>query len=60
MMAKFNVEVWEIQSYKMEVDADSVDAAEAEAHRILQETSPENYGADYGDKWTDVMDAEGM
>ena len=59
-MKRFRVEVWEIQSYNMYVDADSADAAETEANRILQETSPENYGAEYGDKWLDVMDAEGM
>lgn len=57
-MPTFKVEVWEIQSYEMEVDADSAVAAETEATRILQETTPENYGAAYGDKWLDVMNAE--
>lgn len=59
-MARFRVEVWEIDSYNMYVDADNAEQAQTEANRILQETSPEDYGADYGDKWTDVMDAEKM
>lgn len=59
-MPTFKVEVWEIQSYQMEVDADSADDAEAEASRILQETTPERYGAAYDDRWLDVMNAEAM
>lgn len=51
------VEVWEIQSYFIEVDADDEDAAKEEANRILQEMSPEAYGCEYGDRWTDVMEA---
>lgn len=57
-MPTFKVEVWEIQSYQMEVDADSADDAETEANRILQEMSPERYGAAYDDRWLDVMNAE--
>lgn len=60
MMAKFKVEVWHVQSYSMEVDAESADAAETEANRILQEMTPENYGAAYDDQWLDVMDAEAV
>lgn len=54
----FVVEVWEIQSYKMTVDALSASEAQAEVNRVLQEMSPEAYGCEYGDKWLDVMDAE--
>ncbi len=59
-MARYRVEVWEIDSYNMYVDADSAEQAQTEANRILQEMSPEDYGADYGDKWSDVMDTEKM
>ena len=59
-MPTFKVEVWEIQSYQMEVDADSADDAEAEASRILQESTPEQYGATYDDRWLDVMNAEAL
>jgi hypothetical protein len=57
-MPEFLVEIWEIQSYRLRVEAKSLGAAEDEASRILQESSPENAGAEYGDRWVDVMDAE--
>lgn len=55
---KYGVEVWEIQSYTIEVEAESTDEATKEAARIMAEMTPENYGCDYGDRWTDVMEAE--
>lgn len=55
---KHKVEVWEIQSYFIEVEADDTEAAHKEACRILQESTPESFGCEYGDRWTDVMDAE--
>jgi hypothetical protein len=55
---KYRVEVWEVQSYFIEVEAEDADKARTEAAVILQEMTPENYGCTYGDRWTDVMDAE--
>lgn len=55
---KYKVEVWEVQSYFIEVEAAHLQAAEDEANRIMQDMSPEAYGCEYGDKWLDVMEAE--
>lgn len=55
---KYMVEIWEISSYFIEVEADTEDSASTEANRIIQEMTPEAYGCEYGDKWLDVMDAE--
>ena len=60
MMKSYKVEVWEIQSYYMTVEADDADKARTEATRILQESTPENCGAAYGDRWTDLMEAEAV
>lgn len=60
MMTSFKVEVWEIRSYYMTVEADDADKASSEAWRILQESTPEDCGAEYGDNWTDVMDTEAV
>lgn len=54
----YKVEIWEIHSYHLTVNALSADAATEEANRILQESSPEDAGAAYGDAWVDVMEAE--
>lgn len=57
-MKPYRVEVWEIRSSYITVEADSADAATEEANRVLQESSPEGYGCEYGDNWVDVMEAE--
>lgn len=57
-MARFKVEVWEVQSYFIEVEAETTDGATAEANRVIQEMSPEAYGCEYGDKWLDLTDVE--
>ncbi len=57
-MASFKVEVWEIQSYYINIEADDADKAHTEAARILQEHTPESFGCEYGDRWTDLMEAE--
>lgn len=55
---KHKVEIWEVQSYFIEVDAKDPKEATDEVTRILQEHSPEGWGCSYGDRWVDVMDAE--
>lgn len=55
---KHRVEVWEVQSYFIEVEAEDTDGANKEAARILQDMTPENYGCEYGERWTDIMDVE--
>lgn len=55
---KYKVEVWEVHEFFIEVEADNEDAATDEATRILAEMSPENFGCEYGDRWTDVIEAE--
>lgn len=55
---KFRVEVWEIQSYQLTVEAETEAKARDEAARMLQDATPENLGADYDDRWTDIMEAE--
>lgn len=59
-MPRFRVEVWEVQSWDLYVDAPSHREAQAEAERILEEHSPESWGAKRSDNWVDVMDAEEM
>lgn len=55
---KYKVEVWQVQSYFIEVDAKDEKEATEEVSRILQEHSPESWGCEYGDLWVDVMEAE--
>jgi hypothetical protein len=57
-MPGYRVEVWQMHSYYIEVEADDKKGAEEEAHRILQEMSPEDYGCEYVDQWLDVMEVE--
>lgn len=57
-MPRYRVEVWEVQSYFIAVEAEHLQAAEDEVQRIVQDMSPEAYGCEYGDKWLDVMEAE--
>jgi hypothetical protein len=57
-MKRYQVDVWVITSYTMDVLADSEDDAEERAKRVLEESHVRDVGGVYEDNWQDVMNAQ--
>lgn len=59
-MKTFEVEVWQVTSYRVQVDAEDAEDAERQVKSSLRESHVRDIGGKYEDSWQDVMNAEEM